>query len=61
MTRDHALAEAKRMREFELRWLNVTQNPKMPFGDRYEAVIKAEDCEEAARRYDAHAERVKAK
>jgi hypothetical protein len=56
VTRDQARARAKEMRDFQIRWLNVARNPKMPFGDRYEAVIKAEDCDEAARLFDRKAE-----
>lgn len=61
MTRAVAITRAKAMRDLEIRWLLVACNPKRSFGDRYEAMIKAEDCEEAARRFDTVAEREKAK
>jgi hypothetical protein len=60
MTRDHALKRAKAMRDGLIRMMKIASNPKLPFGDRYKAVILCEEYEEAARRFDMFAEREKA-
>lgn len=61
MTRDHAIRRAKHMRDRQTQMLKVASNARLPWGERYGAVIMAEDYEEAARRLDAYAEREKAK
>lgn len=61
MTRDHAIARAKAMREGAARMLLIAHNPRFPFGVRYAAVIQAEDYEEAAKGFDQIAEREKAR
>ena len=57
MTRDYAIRRAKTMRDGIVRMLKIAQNPRMPFGERYRAVILAEEYEEAAGRFDKFAER----
>lgn len=57
MTRDHAIAQAKAMRDAQAKMVKVAQDWRRPFGTRYEATIKAEDYDEAARKYDKFAER----
>ena len=57
MTRDKAIARAKEMRQLQAKMVKVAQDWRMPFGTRYEATIKAEDYDEAARGFDKIAER----
>ena len=57
MTRDHAIARAKAMRDAQAKMVKVAQDWRRPFGTRYEATIKAEDYDEAARKFDRFAER----
>lgn len=57
MTRDKAIARAKAMREAQAKMVKVAQDWRVPFGTRYEATIKAEDYDEAARGFDKIAER----
>lgn len=57
MTRDHAIARAKAMRENQAKMVKIAQDWRRPFGARYEAVIMAEDYDEAARGFDRIAER----
>jgi hypothetical protein len=60
MTRDHAIKRAKQMRDGIVRMTKIAADQKLPFGERYKAVILAEDYEEAARRFDRFAERERA-
>lgn len=48
------------MRELQAKMLKIAQDWRKPFGTRYEATIKAEDYEEAARGFDRIAERPRA-
>lgn len=57
MTRDHAIARAKAMRDSQAKMVKIAQDWRRPFGSRYEATIKAEDYDEAARKFDQFAER----
>jgi len=57
MTRDKAIARAKEMREAQAKMVKIAQDWRQPFGNRYEAVIKAEDYDDAARGFDKIAER----
>lgn len=57
MTRDHAIKRAKTMREAQAKQAKIAQDWRVPHNLRYEAVIKAEEYDEAARRFDRFAER----
>lgn len=57
LTRDHALKRAKAMREGQIKMMQIARSTNLSWGVRYAAVIQAEDYEEAARRFDRHAER----
>lgn len=61
MTRDRAIERAKKMREGEARMRKIAQDWRMPFGERYKAVVMAEEYDEAARRFDRVAEMPHAK